>query len=258
MVKLIGGIGLFCLMATVAAGAVVTLTDQNSTASFDMSGVGMNGWTVNGANQLTEQSFWYRVGSTGGAQRVPLSNYTYDIATPNTLSALYVGSGFQIEMSWTLLGSAPGNVESDIAETIRITNTSSSILDFHFWQYVDLNLLNTPFDTSVAVGGGYTAVQDDGTLAVSETADVPKASRYEADYQPIVFGHVQGGLLSNNSSQVNGDLAWAFQWDRQLSAGASLIISKDKHLSIVPEPSTLALLLVGAVGLLAYASRKRS
>jgi hypothetical protein len=246
-----------CGLTSVATAELIT--DGNSTASIDLSsaGLGMDGWTVNGMNQLYEQSFWYRVDS-GSVQRVnTLTLASSSMPGPNELKATYTGSGFKIDLDWTLYGAAPGFEQSDIGEAIRITNTSSTALSFHFWQFVDLNLLGTPLDTSVSIGGGNTASQNDGILAVSETADVPTPSRYEAGYRQTVLSDLQSGTLSNNASQINGDLAWAFQWDRTISPGASLIISKDKHLDIVPEPGSLILLAIGAVSLLGYVWRRR-
>lgn len=224
-------------MTAVAAAEPIPIADGNSTASFDLTstGVGMNSWVVNGVNQLYEQSFWYQVDSSS-VQRVNALTLSGSTVSANELHAVYAGSGFQIDLNWTLYGAAPGYDQSDMSEVIRITNTSFTTLDFHFWEYVNLNLLGTPVNTSVSITGGNTAQQYNGALAVSETADVPTPSRYEADYYQTVLADLTSGTLSNNASQVNGDLAWAFQWDKQISPGASLIISKDKNLSIVPEP----------------------
>ena len=217
----------------------------------------MDSWAVNGMNQLAEQSFWYQVG-TGPVQRInTLTLASYSNPSPNELTATYQGSGFKIYVDWTLLGSDPGFEQSDIGELIKITNTSSTPLNFHFWQFVDLNLLNTPFDTSVSIVGGNTATQTDGDLAVSETADVPVPSRFEAGFRQDVLADLQAGLLNDNATQINGDLAWAFQWDKTLGAGSSLIISKDKQLTVTPEPSTLVLFGIGAVSLLACTWRRR-
>src|SRR5258707_9537392 len=57
------------LLAGFAASAhatTFTLSDKNSSATIDPSSQnGMFNWTVNGVNQLAQQWFWYRVGSTG-------------------------------------------------------------------------------------------------------------------------------------------------------------------------------------------------
>jgi hypothetical protein len=241
------------LFALAEANAqTVTIADGNSTAHFDLGsgGVGMDAWTVNGVNQLAEYSLWYRVGSSGPAQRInALGLTTYATPAPNKLDTVYTGAGFRVDTDWTVFGSSPGFGQSDIAALIRITNTSQTPLDFHFWQYVDFNLLGTPFDTSVAISGGNTATQRDGAAAVAETADLPLPSRYDANYRATVLANVVAGNLANSSTQTNGDLAWAFQWDQQIAAGSSLIINKDSNLTI-PEPSTLALLGVGTLCLL--------
>ena len=118
---------------TGALAQTATLTDGNSAATVDLSstGVGMNGWTVNGVNQLAEQSFWYAVGSSDPAQRInTLTLSSYGLSAPNSLAAVYSGSAFQIDANWSLFGAAPGYEESDISELIRITNTSFNGFEF--------------------------------------------------------------------------------------------------------------------------------
>jgi hypothetical protein len=65
-------------------------------------------------------------------------------------------------------------------------------------------------------------------------------------------------VLNDNAGAVGpGDVTWAFQWDFQLAAGDSFIISKDKYLNvtIIPEPSTLGFV---ALGLAVVLLRKRN
>jgi hypothetical protein len=251
--------------AQAEAEIVRTLSDLNSTVQFDLGtgGVGMDQWTVEGVNQLQEQSFWYRVGNAP-AQRINSLNLVSDNVSPGMLTATYMdpGSRFKIDLKFILTGAPPGTGQSDIAESVRTTSTSSSALDFHLYEYVDLNLSGTPLDSSVSISGGNTAIQTEGDSAVSETSDVPYPSRYQADYQSTILNGLTGGVLNltNGTSATNGDLAWAFQWDRSIPAGGSFLVSKDKLLTVatvVPEPSTLALLTAAGLGLAGWAWRRK-
>jgi hypothetical protein len=271
--RLILGVALVVFAAIgVEAGPIsdYTLADLNSTVHVDLSssGVGMDEWLVNGVSQLHEQSFWYRVGNTP-VQRINLLPLTAsNQSAANNLTATYSSAGnFSIDLGYTLYGSGPGG-GSDLGEMIRITNTSGAALDFHFYQYVDLDLQGTPWDSGLVLSGDTTpntAAQIDGTTTIteSETVDTPRPSRWQADHFPTIPTNFQSGVLdlSNTTIASDGNLTWAFQWDRTIAAGSTLLISKDKTISVgtgVPEPSMLALLAAGTLGLLACAWRRRS
>ena len=69
--------------------------------------------------------------------------------------------------------------------------------------------------------------------------------------------------LNDNTSAGMGDVTWAFQWNADLTAAGTandeLDITKEKALSvqIVPEPSTIWYMAMGAVAL-GLAMRRRS
>ncbi|MCY2926013.1 MAG: PEP-CTERM sorting domain-containing protein, partial [Planctomycetota bacterium] len=156
-----------------------------------------------------------------------------------------------------LAGGSAGSGTSDLTETIKITNTSGAPLDFHFFQYANLHLGGQTVNDSVEIRGGNTAVQTCGSTIVSETADVPTPSRYEAGLAFNTLNSLTDGSPTSLSNQAGptgpGDLTWAFQWDKTIAAGGSLLISKDMH--VVPEPATLGLLVLG--GLTVIARRRR-
>src|SRR5271165_3106552 len=64
-------LSVFTMALAPQSQASVTLTDQNSTVLIDpTSQAGVYNWTVDGINNLYQQWFWYRIGSTGGQSSI--------------------------------------------------------------------------------------------------------------------------------------------------------------------------------------------
>lgn len=249
-----------------ARAQIVNLTDGNSVAQINVgSQAGMFNWSVSGLSQLTQQWFWYRLGSTGPQASIDtVSAPTVVLTGTRGLTTTYANNNFSISIDYLLTGGtmvAPGQTaNSDIGETIRIINTSQTVLPFHFFQYSDFDLGGPGGDT-VQLGknlfGLYNeAYQTDGAgAALTETVTTPGANRGEAAFfnaTLVALNTVPGYILDNNAGPVGpGDVTWALQWDFNLNPGASFIISKDKFLSVlIPEPSVLALVGLGVVSLL--------
>ena len=239
------------------AAAPITLWDLNSSVTIDPNSKdGMIDWEVDGTNHMVQQWFWYRIGATGpetpinelGDLSTKLSDADFD---PNceTLSLRYTGATVQLDIIFTLNGSSPGNHRSDIAESITITNLTGSDMEFHFFQYCDLDLNGTAEDANAEITGGNTAVQRDETVWASETVITPRPSHLQVAFYDTILQSLNDAnatTLNDNAGPIGpGNLAWAFQWDYVIPEGQSILISKDK--SIVPEPTTVALIGAGAV-----------
>jgi len=141
-----------------------------------------------------------------------------------------------------------GNQTSDLAETIRIDNTGTSGISLSFFQYSDFDLNGQLGGQTANIVGGQIAQQSGSGTLLSETVVVPQPARYEAVLYASTYNSLTDGnptTLNNVASAGPGDATWAFQWDRTLAAGGTLIISKDKHLEIVPEPAAILLLGTG-------------
>ena len=116
------------------------------------------------------------------------------------------------------------------------------------------DLSGTHYNEAYQTGPG--AILDE-----SITVAAPGANHGEAAFFNSTLVKLNNGVADNLNDNAGplgpGDATWALQWDRQIAAGGSFLISKDKYIQLagaVPEPSALALISVGLAGL---ARRKR-
>ncbi len=234
----------------------LTLTDGNSSVLIDPgSQAGANNWTVDGTNQLFQQWFWYRVGSTGPEAPInTISAPTVVTPTARIADISYTSqNNLSVDVTYVLTGGTPGSLTSDVSEVIRINNLGSSSLDFHFFQYTDFDLGGDPQGDTARLVNANTIQQFDPNAISSETVVTPAANRYEVNFFANTLNSLNDGsptTLNNNGGPLTGDTTWAFEWDVTIPAGGSFIISKDKNIRPVPEPLSLILLGCGMVGLI--------
>jgi len=248
---------------------IITLHDQNSSASVNLSSGagnsgGMTNWVVDGQNELAQQWFWYRVGSSGPEHPISAIGSPL-ISTPNarTLYTTYNNGSYGVTINYLLTGSSPGSGKSDISESISITNGTASPLQFHFYQYSDFDLGGAGGDT-VQLGRNLRGLfneadQTDGSVLLTETVVTPGANHGEAAFYNatlVKLSDANTDTLNDNAGPVGpGNVTWALQWDFTIAPGSSVGISKDKYLQVpIPEPSVLGL---AAIGLLTWTLRRR-
>jgi hypothetical protein len=248
---------------------VVTLHDNNSTAMVNVGTQdGMFHWDVQGQNQLQQQWFWFRIGSTAEHSIDTISAPTFSTPNARSLTTTYGNGQFNVRIDYNLSGgavvAAGQTASADISEAITINNTSAAPLDFHFFQYSAFTL-GPPGSDVVQLGKNLhglfnEADQTSGGSGLTETVVTPGANHGEAAVLGATLAKLNNGLADNLSDAMGpvgpGNVTWALQWDLTIAPGGSAIISKDKNLQvlIVPEPSVVAL---GALGLVAVIARKR-
>jgi hypothetical protein len=259
------GLALLAIVGTLvwapSVGANVILSNGNSTVGIsETTSAGAYEWIVDGQNMLYQQWFWYRVGSTGGES--PINTLAAPVVTTflGTRGVVldYVGTGITVETTYILTGGSLGSTRSDMAEVIAITNTGTAPIDFHFFQYSDFDLCSPGGDT-VNVLSGNQVRQSDGTCSLSETVVAPAANLWQVGAYPGLLNLLSDGsptTLNGLSSFGPGDATWAYEWDVNLGAGQSFLISKDKSIQPIPEPATLTLVGIGS-GLVALARKRR-
>ncbi len=264
-------------VGTANATPIYTLSSGNSSVSIDLgSQTGMYNWSVDGQNQLNQQWFWYRVGSSGPQASIDT------IGTPTAveygtsiLDTTYTAAKFSLSVDYSLTGGSPTSGASDLAETISIQNLTGSTLPFYFFQYADFNLGGTPDNESGQLNKtskGFNQVdQTDGFCHLGENVDTvvshPATYGEVANNNSILslLNGVTPATLNDNMSTV-GNVRWGLEWVAYIAPGGTYIISKDLNMSgvvpvvPVPEPSAWSLILLGllAGGMWKFRSASRA
>jgi len=246
---------LVLMLASPALADTITLADGNSVIEIDpYSDAGVSRWVVDGTSHLSRQWFWYRLGDGPDAREYAIDHESQVSATTldidwdgdDELMLLeYKHTEFTVAITLLLEGGSAGSQASDLAEIIRITNTSGGPLtNLHLFQYADFDLLGTPDNDMLQILGGNTAHQTDGDWFVAETVVTPKPAHYDAatgSYLLDTLGDDDATTLGDYGGALDEDnWSWSFQWDITLAEGGTFLISKNKN--VMPEPATLTLM----------------
>ena len=258
MKKLFLTLAITALLATPIANAqyTYTLTDLNTVVTIDSEWM-VHDWMVDGASQLYQQGFWFGIGDNaetmlGNGDLLDFEGTQFGDAI---VKLEFTYELFTAEITYMLYGGSDGSHVSDIAETIRLTNTSDSTIDMRFFQYSDFDLGGTTDDIMTFTNDNtVTQVDAGGTSQLSETVVTPSADHYEGALYSDTFDSLEDGYMTTLSdtpsvgNSISGDVTWAYQWDRSIVSGGTFLISKDKRLGVVPEPGTVLLLGLGLLG----------
>ncbi len=241
------------------AGPVVLSNGGNAVMNLNLDAsvaapLGMYSWAVNGVQQVAQQWFWYRVGNSNPEKDLTSITTTPTITPFMTrqVTALYSApQQYGVQVTYLLGGGSAGSPNNGYTETIRVYNYStSSALDFHLFQYNALNMGGSVEFTTDA--GGYGQVTQSSSLGKFIQSGTPSASLAEATLDGSTLGNLVNGVPNDLRGTVpatpGSSVAWALQWNLNVPANSSLVISL---VATVPEPTTLGVLGLGlAIGLL--------
>jgi hypothetical protein len=255
--------------AGLTVAAPVDIFDGNSRARFDPTAGNQIEWIVDGVSQLFNQRFYYRGVGMNDEVAVDTLFLVGSFASdtnpfvdprPDTFASLYRDAvrSLDFEFSFKLRGGTPGSGTSDLAETIRITNTGTVATTLSFFQYVDFDLGGTSGGDVGEIVDSRVARQWEqfGVAFISETVVTPAPNFFQIGNWPSIvslFGNGVPDNLNNSAGPVFGDVTWSFQWNITLLPGQTFIISKDK-LIFIPTPGAFAALGLG--GLIAARRRR--
>jgi hypothetical protein len=264
----------FAALALCAASAPshalpVTLEDGAALVVIDpATSEGLSPWTVDGIVHVREQGFWWRVGGSGGEQplsALDLTNlFSTDTDGDGDLDTLTLGFAdpagrFDVQARWSLLGAPFGaptsGSASDLAVQLAVINRTASVLDFHLFQYTDVDLFGSfADDAALFASPGQASVSDGSGLAVWESVWIPTPGGFEAALYDVLLSSLGDGAptaLSGAGAAGPGDVTLAVSWSALLAPGGSFLMSQDQQVRVapIPEPGVALLLGSGLAGL---------
>jgi hypothetical protein len=260
--------------AGLSEAATYTIGTRNSSMQIDLAG-GITQWTVNGVNQLNLQTFYYSVGSGPAVSIYTLGLLSGPTITTNIsktevdLNATYGDSTIGIGTLYMLTSSPLGSSQSRLGQTLTINNPTASTQVYHFYQYSDFELGGASGSQSLqfysnGFGQYYQVVQtaSSGTILTGLVTAVTGGISAQAEVQAGLYDGNNFGLGGGNPVTLNntltagpGNAVYAYEWDVTLAAGTSLTISEIQ--TVVPEPSSVALVASGILGLALLRRRRQ-
>lgn len=247
---------LIAALVGVVAGAnaqAFQLTDGNAVVDGDAGNGLLFNWFTDGVDDLFNQDYYYRIGLTPEAPVWTIGAPIVTQFAPNALNVAWANNVVRVDITFTLIGGAPGSGTSEIGEIVRVQNLTNGVLPFHLFEYDDFDLGGTAGGDSAMLLNGSTIMQWDN-LTTAMVGTVPPFDRWEIAAFPTILNKLNDGVpdnLSNGTSPLGpGDMTFAMQWDRNIAARGTFLMSKNKRIEVVPEPATLAALGLGFAALL--------
>lgn len=265
-------VALGLVLAATPARAVVI---SSGTTSVDIVGTNVASWTIGGTQQVGFGiQYFYRIGDAG--PELPLNSLTVVnygpgidnplVGTDDYLIDLVDDAGnpsFQVTVKYGTIGG--GGLTSILPVEISVTALQGA-MDFHLFEYSDLDLAGTMDDDLVTIVGDNSVTQSDGlvTFEGNSVLSGPNPSMaHDVALFPVLLNALTDGLptnLAGASVLGPGDLEFAFQWNLALDANDPLaesqIVSINKQItlrepatSVIPEPATTALSIMGLMAL---------
>ena len=266
-------LGLTAILAVgsgVAAAApppdLVELTNGNSNYRADLLRFSEDqSWLVDGVETVFTDLYFLNLGGTGASRLLRLEDLqpaTFSQPSSHQFSATFstFGANLNFGLDSSLLGGAPGSGRARRQETVTLTNMGTDQLDISLFKYLDYDLqFDGAIDNDTAFIAGNTLTQTDASGALATlTADQSPTAVQISPYGLLLaqlYNSPPAGLQNNPGPFVDGDATAAFQFDRTLAPGESVVfkfvmeVQRQAQAKAVPEPGAAFAVSMVAAGL---------
>ncbi len=217
-----------------------------------VSGANLRASGASSTDQLFQSAWWYR--TEGDARETTFFNAALDPVAPGSDNAtLRFGQLQRFRAVLRHVVDDPG-VGATLVNEMTITNTSDSPLVMALFYYAD-------FDVAGTAGADSAVLAGEDLIRISDGATFAEMLGVDADaYSVGTFGSARLGLADTDVDNFTssglpfgpGDFTGGFQWNRTIAPGESLTLyaGLSVNTAAVPEPASLALLALGALGLI--------
>ena len=233
-------------MFVTGAEAQISITNNNSVVTVNPNSPNaMTAWTIGGVSILNQQSFYYRIGAGSDSAVSTISSPTVS-SSGGMLTTTYANSSFSLSILYSLVGGSPSSGVSDLSEQITIQSLNNTALTgFHFYQFASFIGAGDVSLSQNARNLFNEAYVANSLISVTESVDTGLTPANEGETDSSVLANIMAGnTLNDSTTSTTGE--WGFEWDKDIAANGTLILSKDLGALVpVPEPSTWALFSLG-------------
>lgn len=201
------------------------LVDGNAALQIDpCSPRGAYSWNVDGIEQLKQQWFWYRLGSSGperSLDTLPFRGATRQDG--NRLTLVYETNTFRIQVEYVLSGSAPGSGISRVVlnELLTVENIGPVPLVVTVFWYSDLDLAGRATEDTVSGAANFIHQSSPWSNPGRQSVAGRTPAAWEVGLVPATLAKLSDAAPSSldaNAGPVGpGDVAAAFEWRATLA-----------------------------------------